>query len=244
MTRWQTAVALLEEQPPRRGPGDRWPLGRDVVEVIRRLVHALDLTSLIEFGPGASTARLSDLPLTSWVAIEHDAEFFEKLRRRLKASGDPSHVHAHLVPIVWCRRGPYFGRGYRLPDLNVTFDLAVVDGPPARTVGRLMTLPLLWPYLRRGAFLLLDDSNREKTEGRVLRAWEQAYGDAIRLRRFRHFAKGLALIQKVRAEASPRAWPAALASAGECLAVSRSAPRSLIAAFNRSRPSRSKPPSH
>lgn len=121
-------------------------------------------------------------------------------------------VDVHHAPIGLRRAGPFWGLWYRIDDLErwPALDFVLIDGPPARAVGRFMALPVLWPRLNEGALLVLDDANRLSLEGVWLDLWRRVYGDALRVEVFPRFHKGLALLMKVSDE-SPGAGPLTLA---------------------------------
>ncbi len=115
------------------------------------------------------------------------------------------------APVRMRQCGPFVGRWYGdLPQTGgAPFDFVLVDGPPARTVGRFMGLPLLWPRLAIGALVLVDDANRTHLEGVWIDLWRRLYGDALRVEFYPGFQKGLALMMKTAdtpRAANPALW--------------------------------------
>jgi predicted O-methyltransferase YrrM len=203
-------------------------LADDAIAAARDVIRSCDVRNLIECGPGESTLALAPHVADSYHAVEHDASYADRLERRLEQSPLRSHVVLHEVAVVWRWVGPFLGRTYDLRALPGEFDFALIDGPPVRTVGRLLTLPALWQHLSVGALVLLDDAGRGRHEGRILRAWKAVYGDAVRIKVFDHYAKGLALVQKVGETPSGRWWPALRASIDEAMLTMRSRGRRRI----------------
>ena len=120
------------------------------------------------------------------------------------------------APVALCRTGPYVGLCYRLDEVAsaAPFDLALIDGPPARTIGRFMTLPLLWPHLSRSSLIVLDDASRRGYESVWLTEWTRMFPD-LRVLVSPGYAKGLALLQKTGDTDDVRyVWAVALKAAG------------------------------
>ncbi len=128
------------------------------------------------------------------------------------AADGRAEIGAHLHPLPQTGGAP--------------FDFVLVDGPPARTVGRFMGLPLLWPRLAIGALVLVDDANRRHLEGVWIDLWRRLYGDALRVEIYPGFQKGLALMMKT--TDTPRAAHPALWTRWARAAVRHEARRLVI----------------
>ena len=96
-------------------------------------------------------------------SLEHDPSYAAATRKRLDLHGLEARVI--LAPLVGDPPT------YSTSDLDATaqFDLAFLDGPPGR-IGRGPVLPALAPYLKPGAFIVLDDAKRD-SEQAVWRSW-------------------------------------------------------------------------
>jgi predicted O-methyltransferase YrrM len=223
VSRWDRAVAVLDRVGHRPSAAPHGAaLSGDAIAAAKEVIRSCGARNLIECGPGESTLALAPHVVDSYHAVEHDTSYAGRLERRLEQRPLWRHVVLHDVSLTWRWVGPFFGRTYDLRALPREFDFALIDGPPVRTVGRLLTLPALWPHLSVGAIVLLDDAGRRRHEGRILRAWKAVYGDAVRVRVFDHYVKGLALVQKVSETPSGRWWPALRASIDETMLTMRS----------------------
>jgi predicted O-methyltransferase YrrM len=198
---WARALRAIEETPADATVAGPASLSLDALAATRRLLAVLEPRACLELGSGRSTVEIAQAFAGRFVSLDHSRRYLDATRRRLDAEDLAGRVDLHHAPSVWRRRSPFAGRSYNPDVLQGTFDLVLIDGPPARAVGRLMTLPIVWPHLTIGGIAIVDDARR-RVERRALAAWETAFGPAIRVARFNRFAKGLALVQKL--EAAPR----------------------------------------
>jgi hypothetical protein len=120
------------------------------------------------------------------LSLESDPEYFDQTRLELELHDLLDVVDLRLAPIVPHRIGEtevlwYETRGL---DPGLSIDVLIVDGPPGdlAPLARYPALPLLSPYLRSGAAVLLDDCHRE-AEQEIVRRW-QAEGLASGVRRY------------------------------------------------------------
>ena len=195
--RWELAVRTLAAIPGNRETSAPASLSRDALIAARRLVEELDPDACLELGSGQSTVEIARAHPRRFVSLDHSRRYLDATRQQLEASGLEHRVELREAPIRWCRRGDFAGRSYDPAAIDGVFEVVLIDGPPARSVGRLMTLPVVWPHLAVGGVALLDDAKRRRLEARCLSAWEAGFGRAVRIARFDQFAKGLALIQKL-----------------------------------------------
>jgi predicted O-methyltransferase YrrM len=210
-------------------------LNADACAAAVELVRVFEPRRVLELGSGRSTVELASVlteaearPLLS---LEHDRRYLDQTRRVLEERGLAPRVELRHAPIAPAREGWFLGSWYEtavIADAG-SFDFVLIDGPPSRAVGRFMALPLLWSRLDRGALLLLDDANRADYEARWLDLWGRIYREALAIRIFPGFQKGLALLMK-RAAVRPSMGPgtlAAYARAGLSPAAQRGAQRLL-----------------
>ena len=179
------------------------------------LLRAIPARHVLELGSGRSTVDLAravrDTSGARFWSVEHSERFRDRTRAALdevRLADAAQVVHA---PVRTRQCGPFVGRWYGdLPQTGgAPFGFVLVDGPPARTVGRFMGLPLLWPRLAIGALVLVDDANRRHLEGVWIDLWRRLYGDALRVEVYPGFQKGLAMMMKTTdtpRAANPALW--------------------------------------
>jgi predicted O-methyltransferase YrrM len=197
--RWDRAREIVRAAASTPGVASDATLSADAVRAAVGIVRELGCRRVIELGGGASTPHLARaLPAGGrLLSLDHDARYLEPTRRALAEQGLADRAEAVLAPIRIRRAGAYLAPGYDFPPLEgQSFDFALIDGPPAREVGRFLTLPMLWPHLAPGALVLVDDTNRADLEGVWLGEWQRLYGGRLRMHREPAFAKGAALLMK------------------------------------------------
>lgn len=190
-------------------------MGADAVAAAVGLLRAFPARHVLELGSGRSTVDLAravrDTSGARFWSVEHSERFLDRTRAALDEVRLADAAHVVHAPVRIRRCGPFVGRWYGdLPNTGgPPFDFVLVDGPPARTVGRFMGLPLLWHRLATGALLLVDDANRPHLEGAWIDLWRRLYGDALRVEIYSGFQKGLALMMKTMDRpytANPALW--------------------------------------
>lgn len=197
--RWDRAREIVRAAASAPGVASDATLSADAVRAAVGIVRELGCRSVIELGGGASTPHLARAlpPGGRLLSLDHDARYLEPTRRALAEQGLSDRAEAVLAPIRIGRAGPYLAPGYDVSSLRgQSFDFALIDGPPAREVGRFLTLPMLWPHLAAGALVLVDDTNRADHEGVWLAEWRRLYGGRLRMHMEPGFAKGAALLMK------------------------------------------------
>ena len=194
-------VDLNEIDPPLE---DRpWALATDTLRFIVAMIRHTKPQHILELGSGVSTrvmawactAEQSRCHITS---VDHDFELMDLVTAKLPRDNDTepvTYVHAPLVARQCA--------GVSLPMYSIRpdqlacakpADLVVVDGPPRALGGRAGMLQQAMHHARSGSLLLLDDANRSD-ERKVLASWDDAFGEAISVRRLPDFVKGLAVVQ-------------------------------------------------
>lgn len=217
--RWADARAALSARAATPATGAPWVLADDTHALILRLIDRLGVTRVVELGSGTSTVTLAramrDTRVEQFVSVENDATHFAATKARLdrEARNDRVQLVHAAITLRWING--YFGFGYGWhPRSGATpFDLAVIDGPRARTYGRFLTLPLLWRHLARGCMVVVDDAARPRLEGIWLRDWERLFGASVRVCVDGGYAKGVALLMKMDDSPAPPLPAATLAGA-------------------------------
>lgn len=212
--RWERARAILDAHSHSGTVPTSATLAADAQSVAIELVQELGLRRLIELGSGVSTVALARAAKAIcgavFFSLEHEHTYAEATETLLSGEGLSDVVHLIHAPIRLRKVGSYVGLCYapRSTSSWPVFDFALIDGPPARTGGRFMTLPLLWPFLTEGAIVLLDDAGRADLEGIWLQEWKRIFGESLGLSVDLGFAKGLALLMKTdRSRAPATDWP-------------------------------------
>ena len=173
-----------------------WRIGESSFRYICGLIRDNNFRSLVEFGSGASTARLAaELPKLSIVSIDHDPDFLEQTRRLLAQSAPDAPVELQHRPLKFSF---LLGRPfltYTKPRLPEEIDVVVIDGPPGGTRrGREACLYHCYDRLRVGGLIVLDDVYRQN-EQLVLANWLAVYPDSFAWRLW-YGGNVLAVLQK------------------------------------------------
>jgi predicted O-methyltransferase YrrM len=198
----------------------------DALRFLASLVSLLSPRHVLEFGSGRSTSVLAwagaGLAAPSRVtSVEHDRLFLCAAARALQAQPRKCPVRFQFAPLVArdCtqRLVPmYDWRPARFAS-RLPPDLVVIDGPPSVLGSREGTLYQVLEVARQGTLVLLDDVNRPY-EQLVLKRWQEHLGEAIEVRLFPAFAKGLAAILIHEAVPISRLWAHSLALAARDIA--------------------------
>jgi hypothetical protein len=169
---------------------------------IASIVNEIDFRrrrSVVEIGAGASTVFLAYAVARNGgqvVAIEHDPEFGDYVRRVISGNGLESVARVETVPLEPLPLGLLAGsRDWALPDRWYSIDhvrrvcppqvdTLVVDGPPAygkeHVLMRDPAVPALADNLAPSYSLFLDDVDRP-ADLETARRWEEQLGIDIHL---------------------------------------------------------------
>ena len=223
--RWSRAMRIVSDRSTSRPAGTLPALTDASLGAIEGVVTQLGLVHAVEFGSGRSTLALAsairrlNIDGATCLSVENDAGHLRETREILDRAGARQSVELRHAPIRLRRVGPYVGFCYDWqPPAGRHFDFALIDGPRARSFGRFLTLPLLWPALRPGSLVLLDDASRAGLEALWLRAWGRMFGPDLRIHIAATYARGLALLMKLDVSKAPgidvgalvRSYPEAL----------------------------------
>jgi predicted O-methyltransferase YrrM len=183
-------------------PGGDWPLAEDTCRFVGALVRRLRPQRVLEFGSGISSTviatELSRVPGAQLISVDHSREFQAKARRLAEEHGVAASIRFYRCPI---RPSWYHGKLLFFYDITPQIraqlgllDLVLVDGPPGYW-GREAAAYLVYPYLKPGALVLVDDANR-KAERREIGEWNKLYGPALQVASPETFERGLGVLRK------------------------------------------------
>ena len=89
---------------------------------------------------------------------------------------------------------PFYGSLKKVLRRLSVIDMVIVDGPP-RHWGRKAAMYAVFPYLKIGGYIFLDDAKR-LDERLIVEEWKRVFGDAARYIFIDEIGRGLAIIQK------------------------------------------------
>jgi predicted O-methyltransferase YrrM len=204
-------IALEHHHEPLRIMGRKldvaWNRGTVAPDLANFLVQSVLLRRperLLECGAGVSTRVLAEcLRLVGrgrLVTLEHDRYWVDQVRSALEAArlGDLVDIRlAPLGPVSVEGRELTWYTGVEFRDIG-PLDLVLVDGPPGTRPsdpGREAALYALFPLMKRGSLLFMDDGNRPGEKMAVER-WKARYGDAVRTELL-DLKKGLWVVEKL-----------------------------------------------
>ena len=182
-----------------------WSLGELAYQAILEDLRSKGATSIVEFGSGTSTLRLSrDLPNAQVVSIESHDGYLEQTRRSLETHGGPAKVELSLRSLRWQRHGLSWFRSYEPGPFPDQVDAVLIDGPPITTRrGREACLYQVFSRTHVGTRFYLDDFCRG-AEQRIVDNWLRAYPDALRHRDTFDIGHGVAVLERVAGRSTRR----------------------------------------
>jgi hypothetical protein len=171
---WRQIACLVELQaailaPIPYGKLGGWAISADALAAVVRDIRARRAPRVVEFGSGVSTIAIAALLRTmgegTLITIEHNLDFLKSVESDLSTYGLKNLVELRHLPIVDFPAAPPMTacRSYDLRQLDVKFDVALVDGPIIAEFGAATRMaPLAWciDRLRSGASVYLDDADR------------------------------------------------------------------------------------
>lgn len=178
----------------------------DLAELLIQLILLKRPKRILECGPGASTIAMTlaiqSAGLDSHIfALEHALPWIEKTHLELAKLGLTDFVTIKHSPIELMKMEDRLVHWYGDLDwvgTNGPYDLIFVDGPLAESPGdpgREGALYAVWEYLNLGGLVILDDGKREHEVG-CIRAWNQQFGERIRIQELSQLTKGAWLIER------------------------------------------------
>jgi predicted O-methyltransferase YrrM len=200
MVRQARSVDLSHLSPPLQC--NSWTLTHDLLRLLTRIVECLSPRHIVEFGSGESTRVLAWACETADVqcaitSLEHDPDYVETTRERLRLQRTSVSVRVLLAPVVARKWTETMVSQYRFDRAEMASshpaDLVIIDGPPEALGGREGTFYQAIELSRPGTLILLDDASRPG-EKHALSRWGDTFADAISIELVPGFAKGLAAI--------------------------------------------------
>jgi predicted O-methyltransferase YrrM len=179
-----------------------WSIAEDTLDFIARLIDQVKPQFILEFGSGVSTIfmalccqKLS--PDCLLISIDHDPEYAKSTARQLQVLAVEAKSRLQVAPLVVRDFGGKHLPAYFLEEADIAVsmpaDLVLIDGPPLILGGREGVLYQAMSFVRPGTIILLDDANRTQ-ELETIAKWQDNLGEAIEVKHFQNFAKGLAAI--------------------------------------------------
>lgn len=183
-------------------PGGVWALAEDACKFVGALVRQLKPRRVLEFGSGLSSTviatELKKVPGAQLMSIDHHRRFQAKARRLAEEHNVSDVIQFYRCPI---RPAWYHGKLLFFYDMTPhirtqlgTLDLVLVDGPPGYW-GREAAAYAVYPYLKPGALMLLDDANRIGAQGEI-GEWSKLYGPTVEFASLAPFDRGLGVFRK------------------------------------------------
>lgn len=189
-----------------------WCIGEPAFATIETRLRSVSPRVIVEFGSGRSSIRLCRaFPQARIITVEHSQEYSRHTEALKREFGIPDEqlriIHA---PLTWQRHGFCAYLSYAPLVLDERpIDAVIVDGPPFTTRrGREACLYQIYPALRTGGIVILDDCHR-KHEQAIVRNWLDVYPKSFQLIR-ETTGHGLAILTKTaerpRRLVTPRRW--------------------------------------
>jgi predicted O-methyltransferase YrrM len=159
-----------------------WAASPDLLKRIIDIVLREKPRVVLEASSGVSTVVigycLRQLGAGRVVSLEHDEKYATATRRLVEAHGldDVATVlHSPLTPTEIDGRSWLWYDTRQLGGVDAV-DVFVIDGPPADTqeLARYPALPIIYPRLREGGVVLMDDGQR-RDEKVIVARWQQEF---------------------------------------------------------------------
>ena len=165
---------------------DNWSLTDFNYAKILTALSNKPVRTIVEFGSGLSTIRLSkDFPRAKILSIEHQ-ELFHKRFKDFLRENNIDNVVPLCQPLKYVNIGIRRYLTYNLDSGNIDkrIDFVLVDGPvESKTLrGREAPLYMIFPLLRIGCIIALDDFHRASAK-MVVKNWLSTYKKNLRVLR-------------------------------------------------------------
>lgn len=179
-----------------------WTLSSPSLRLLTALIRETEPRTMLELGSGRSTVllakELAGQAGAQLLSVEHDAAFYRQTLELLglhQVQTTTKMVQCRLRPTVRRRRlfVSYGGLEHHVSGIDPV-DLCLIDGPPG-CWGREAPMYSVYPYLRWGAVIVLDDAFRGK-ERQAVEDWIAYYNGGLRLEGTLPLGKGMAILTK------------------------------------------------
>lgn len=150
-----------------------WALNPATGALLARELEERRPKVIVEGGSGTTSTLFSQYADTHGarvVSLESSPVFRRKTLALLERFSTGTNVEVRDAPLYKTSDGPWY-----TADLPDDIDFALIDGPRQCDGGRRASLGALLPHLAPGAFVVLDDTDRELEQG-YLRDWKKRYG--------------------------------------------------------------------
>jgi len=182
-----------------------WSITESSFRSLVRIAEDLNPKTIVEFGSGASSIRLSrSFPQAKILSLESDPVFYEhtlNLKRQFDRLGSDN-LQVSYRPLRWQWHGPRRYLCYARELLFEEVDIAIIDGPPGWTLrGREACLYQTFDRIRLGGLIFMDDYERS-SEKSIVENWEVLYPGAFQ-KKILNSGHRICVLKKVR-DISPR----------------------------------------
>ncbi|MDT9232850.1 MAG: class I SAM-dependent methyltransferase [Limnospira sp. PMC 737.11] len=193
-------LPLVYPLPPLRG----WAISPDFAIALYSLILERKIKNVLELGSGSSSLvigyALQKLGRGKLISLEHDQNYTTASQDLVCNHKLEQYCQINYAPL---QRTEVNGQNYKfysldcLKQINIKFDLLIIDGPPSHTnpLARFPAVPLLYDYLSDEAIICLDDSDR-KDEKLAVQKWLQEYKD-LKLMTPPTSEKGISVLKKI-----------------------------------------------
>jgi predicted O-methyltransferase YrrM len=183
-------------------PGN-WSLHPATCKFLGYLIKTTQFKKIIEFGSGYSTLimanEIKNLNDSIIISIENSPHYSFLSEKKLVKNNLIDKTLFYCFPLTFSKYNSRFLISYNIPtnisDLWPKFDFALIDAPSS-LVGREAALYQLFPFLKEGAIIVLDDANRKDMESVYLKKWAFSFGNSIEIFYLPNIGNGLAIIIK------------------------------------------------
>lgn len=159
-----------------------WAASPDFLKKLTELILATKARLVVEAGSGVSTLVTAycfkRLGGGKVISMEHDERFADVTRELIAFHGLSAFAEVIHCPLVKTTIGNDTFMWYRIDEVRIDtpIDILVVDGPPVpgQAFPRYPAVPLLFPKLANGAFIMLDDGRRPE-ETRTNARWASEF---------------------------------------------------------------------
>jgi hypothetical protein len=158
--------------------------------------------TLLELGAGWSSLMLGKYAQfveqrtghrVSVSSVEHQLEWAQGAERLLRMHDLDRYVEVMVCPLMQDRED---GHVYDLACLGRSrFEFVLIDGPPV-AVGRLGTLPMVFPHVASRCIVFLDDAQRT-AEADAIVAWRSRFEPTLVFRGFVAVGNGLGCFERM-----------------------------------------------